>query len=106
MRFAPTIGAALAACYPFLWLCWPAGRTTKAVDLRLLDRQPDAAVTSLIPAVPCRSQNPPFPERVRLSPMKSARSNDTDCGMDQGFGATKRRPWRRMALQGLPSKAP
>jgi hypothetical protein len=31
--FAPTICAALAACYRFLWVCCPACRTTQAVEL-------------------------------------------------------------------------
>jgi hypothetical protein len=47
----------------------PACRTTQAVDLRTLDRHRDAAVTSLIPALSCRSCRPnaPFAELVRLS---------------------------------------
>ena len=40
-----------------------------AIDLRRLDRHPDAAATSLIPALSCRSCRPnaPFAELVRLS---------------------------------------
>jgi ATP-dependent DNA ligase len=40
-----------------------------AIDLRTLDRHPDAAVSSLIPALSCRSCRPnaPFAELVRLS---------------------------------------
>jgi len=40
-----------------------------AIDLRTLDRHPAAAVTSLIPALSCRSRRPnaPFAELVRLS---------------------------------------
>jgi hypothetical protein len=69
LLFAPTIGAALAAHYWFLWVRCPACRTIKAVDLRTLDRHRDAAVTSLIPALSCRSCRPnaPFAELVRLS---------------------------------------
>jgi len=39
------------------------------IDLRTLDRHRDAAVTSLIPALSCRScpPNAPFAELVRLS---------------------------------------
>jgi len=48
--FPPTIGAAIAARYWFLWLRFPACRMTSGIDLRTLDRHPDAAVTSLIPA--------------------------------------------------------
>jgi len=69
MIFSPTIGAAIAARYWFLWIRCPACRTINAIDLRRLDRHRDAAVTSLIPALSCRSCRPnaPFAELVRLS---------------------------------------
>ncbi len=69
MLFSPTIGAALASRYWYLWVRCPACRTTQAIDLRRIDRHPDAAVTSLIPALSCRSCRPnaPFAELVRLS---------------------------------------
>jgi hypothetical protein len=69
MLFSPTIGAAIRARFWFLWVRCPACRTTQAVDLRTLDRHPGAAVTSLIPALSCRSCRPnaPFAELVRLS---------------------------------------
>jgi hypothetical protein len=69
MLFSPTIGAAVTAGYWFLWVRCPACRTTNAIDLRRLDRHHDAAVTSLIPALSCRSCRPnaPFAELVRLS---------------------------------------
>jgi hypothetical protein len=69
MLFSPTIGAAVAAGYWFLWVRCPACRTTQSIDLRTLDRHLDAAVTSLIPALSCRSCRPnaPFAELVRLS---------------------------------------
>jgi len=69
MIFSPTIGAAARAGYWFLWVRCPACRTINAIDLRALDRHPDAAVTSLIPALSCRSCRPnaPFAELVRLS---------------------------------------
>ena len=69
MLFAPTIGAAIAAGYWFLWMRCPACRTINAIDLRTLDRHHDAAVTSLVPALSCRScrQNAPFAELMRLS---------------------------------------
>jgi beta-phosphoglucomutase-like phosphatase (HAD superfamily) len=69
MLFSPTIGAAIAAGFWFLWVRCPACRTTNAIDLRTLDRHRDAAVTSLIPALSCRSCRPhaPFAELVRLS---------------------------------------
>jgi hypothetical protein len=64
MLFSPTIGAAITAGYWFLWVRCPACRTTNAIDLRALDRHRDAAVTSLIPALSCRSCRPnaPFAE--------------------------------------------
>ena len=46
MIFSPTIGAAVAARYWFLWVRCPACRSTSSIDLRRLDRHPDAAVTS------------------------------------------------------------
>jgi hypothetical protein len=69
MLFTPTIGAAITAGYWFLWVRCPACRTTNAIDLRTLDRHRDAVVTSLIPALSCRSCRPnaPFAELVRLS---------------------------------------
>ena len=69
MLFSPTIGAAVAAGYWFLWIRCPACRTINAIDLRTLDRHHDAAITSLIPALSCRSCRPnaPFAELVRLS---------------------------------------
>jgi hypothetical protein len=50
---SPTIGAAITANYWFLWVRCPACGTINAIDLRRLDRHPDAAVTSLIPALSC-----------------------------------------------------
>ena len=69
MLFSPTIGAAITVGYWFLWVRCPACRTINAIDLRGLDRHPDAAVSSLIPALSCRSCRPtaPFAELVRLS---------------------------------------
>jgi hypothetical protein len=69
MLFSPTIGYALKARHWFLGVCCPACRTTRAVDLRTLDRHPWSAVSSLIPALSCRACRPhaPFAEVVRLS---------------------------------------
>jgi hypothetical protein len=69
LLFGPTIGAALTARHHFLWVYCPACRTTRDIDLRTLDRHPDAAVTSLIPSPSCRSCRPhaPFAKLVRLS---------------------------------------
>jgi hypothetical protein len=69
MLFSPTIGAAIASRHWFLWVRCPACHTMNAIDLRTLDRHRDAAVTSLIPSLSCRSCRPnaPFTELVRLS---------------------------------------
>jgi hypothetical protein len=69
MIFSPTIGAAIRADYWFLWVRCPACQTINAIDLRTLDRHHDAAMTSLTPALSCRSCRPnaPFAELVRLS---------------------------------------
>jgi hypothetical protein len=69
MLFSPTIAAAITARYWYLWVRCPACRTINAIDLRTLDRHRDAAVSSLIPWLSCRSCRPraPFAELVRLS---------------------------------------
>lgn len=69
MIFSPTIGAAITAGYWYLWARCPGCRATGSIDLRMLDRHADAAVTSLIPVLSCRSCRPnaPFAELVRLS---------------------------------------
>jgi hypothetical protein len=68
MLFSPTIGAAVTPGYWSRWVRCPACRTTNAIDLRTLDRHRDAAVTSLIPALSCRSsQMRLLPSLVRLS---------------------------------------
>src|SRR5205085_12399157 len=74
MRLSPTIGAALTADYWFLSVRCPTCGTTNAIDLRTLDRHRDAAVTSLIPALSCRSCRPnaPFAELIQLSPTSIA----------------------------------
>jgi hypothetical protein len=81
MLFSPTIGAAIAVRHWFLWVRCPACRTINAVDLRTLDRHPDAAVTSLIPALSCRSCRPNAPfagYRGQASPMKCVRNTDAE----------------------------
>ena len=65
LLFAPTIGAALASRWVYCLAC----RTMRDIDLRTLDRHRDAAISSLIPSLSCRSCRPnaPFAELVRLS---------------------------------------
>ncbi len=69
LLFAPTIAAALAARYWFLWVRCPACRTLQSIDLRRIDRHRDAARDQSHPALSCRSCRPnaPFAELVRLS---------------------------------------
>jgi hypothetical protein len=74
MLFSPTIGAAIAARKWYLWVYCPACRTTNAIDLRILDRHPDASVTALIPSLSCRARRPnaPFAQLVKLSSISIA----------------------------------
>src|ERR1700747_808165 len=56
MLFSPTIGAAIAGGFWFLWVRNPACRTINAIDLRTLDRHPDAAINSgaVVPVMPAQ----------------------------------------------------
>jgi hypothetical protein len=60
--FYPTIGAAIAAGFPWLTFSCPACGQCGSLDLRTLDRHPRASISSLIPSVSCRrcSPNAPF----------------------------------------------
>ena len=57
----------------------------QAIDLRTLDRHRDAAVTSLIPALSCRSCRPnaPFAQLLKLSPDPAWRTNSIYCVTEQ-----------------------
>jgi hypothetical protein len=85
MLFSPTIGAAIAARYWFLWIRCPACRTIDAIDLRTLDRHSNAVVTSLFPRCPVvhaartRLSRGPYDFRGRASPMKCARTIGGGC---------------------------
>jgi hypothetical protein len=83
LLFAPTIGAALAARYHFLWVYCQACRTTRDIDLRTLDRHRDAAVTSLIPSLSCRSCRPHAPCRAPDAPAQKGRERK---GRQRAFG--------------------
>jgi hypothetical protein len=67
--FYPTIGAAIAAGFPWLTYSCPACRQFGSVDLRTLDRHPGAAISSIIPSVSCRrcSPNAPFAKLKQLT---------------------------------------
>ena len=83
MLFSPTMGAAVAARYWFLWVSCPAGRTTNAIDLRTLDRHRDAAITSLIcPVARAGRMHRSLSScgyREQASPTKCARSTEGEC---------------------------
>jgi hypothetical protein len=73
LLYSPTLGAALAARYRYLWVRSPACRTTGDVDLRELDRHRGAAVAALTPA-------PNYADRKAASPkisMRNTRANST-----------------------------
>lgn len=52
--FFPTIAAALATHRPFLHVACPACGQVGSVDLREVDRHPEATIATLIPALSCR----------------------------------------------------
>ncbi|MGC2076314.1 MAG: hypothetical protein WA728_09855 [Xanthobacteraceae bacterium] len=101
--FPPTIGAAITARYWLLWVRCPACRTINAIDLWTLDRHHDVAVTSLIPALSCRSCR-----RTRrsqnscayhgpASPMKSARNIVGECwASKENTAGAVTRLWRQI----------
>ena len=70
VTFFPTIGAALAAKTPILEVLCPACQTVGEVDIRKLDRHPDASLSSLVPSLSCRMccPNPPFAKLIGLRP--------------------------------------
>lgn len=66
--FFPTIGTAIAAETPILEVVCPACLVVGEIDIRKLDRHPDASLSSLIPALSCRRccPNPPFARLIGL----------------------------------------
>ena len=70
MVFVPTIGAALSTRHHFVWVHCRDCRAVRDVDLRMVNRDRDAAVTCLTAELSCASCGPkaPFPqELLRLS---------------------------------------
>jgi hypothetical protein len=67
--FYPTIGAAIAAGFPWLSFSCPGCGMVGSVDVRKLDRHPSASISSLIPSLSCRrcSPNPPFAKLESLT---------------------------------------
>jgi hypothetical protein len=67
------------------------GLITNAIDLRTLDRHRDAAVTSLIPALSCRSCRPnaPFAELVHRHRRRNAGRAPAKSGRRQTIGVPR-----------------
>jgi hypothetical protein len=67
--FYPTIGAAMAAGFPWLTYSCPGCRMVATVDLRRIDRHPGVSISSLIQSVSCRrcSPNAPFAKLEMLT---------------------------------------
>ena len=88
-RWQAPFGAAIASRYWFLWVRCPACRSTSSIDLRKIDRHPDAAVSSLILTLSCRSCRPnaPFASLCGYhgpaSPTKRARSIAGECSASE-----------------------
>jgi hypothetical protein len=68
LLFYPTFRTALAAGLPWLEYLCPACRQVGELDLREVDRHPEASISTLIPQLSCRRccPNPPFAELIRL----------------------------------------
>lgn len=77
LAFYPTFRAALTAKRFFLACRCPACRTTGCIDLRTIDRHPDASIESIIPQISCGRcvPNPPLAKIIGLRRRRiSARS--------------------------------
>jgi hypothetical protein len=63
------IGAAIAAGHPWLTFLCPACQQIGEIDLRRLDRHPNATIESLVLSLSCRRcrPNPPFVKLLGLS---------------------------------------
>jgi hypothetical protein len=69
------IGAAIAAGQPWLTFICPACQQIGEIDLRSLDRHPNATIESLVLSLSCRRcrPNPPFVKLLGLSKLPSYR---------------------------------
>jgi hypothetical protein len=80
--FHPTIGGAIRAGRPWLTCYCPGCGVVGEIDLRKLDRHPDASVGSLIPLLSCQrcSPHPPFGKLIGLATRPGAlRRRDSRC---------------------------
>jgi hypothetical protein len=68
LLFYPTFRTALAAGLPWLEYMCPGCRQVGELDLREVDRHPEASISTLIPQLSCRRccPNPPFAKLIRL----------------------------------------
>jgi hypothetical protein len=69
------IGAAIAAGHPWLTFICPGCQQIGEIDLRRLDRHPNATIESLVLSLSCRrcQPNPPFVKLLGLSKLPSYR---------------------------------
>jgi len=67
--FHPTIGGAIRAGRPWLTCYCPGCGVVGEIDLRKIDRHPDASIESLIPHLSCQrcSPHPPFARLIGLA---------------------------------------
>jgi hypothetical protein len=76
--FHPTIGGAIRAGRPWLTCYCPGCGVVGEIDLRKVDRHPDASIESLIPHLSCQrcSPHPPFARLIGLAarPLVQSRS--------------------------------
>ena len=69
------IGAAIAAGHPWLTFICPACKQIGEIDLRRLDRHPNATIESLVVSLRCRRcrPNPPFVKLLGLTKLSNFR---------------------------------
>jgi hypothetical protein len=93
-----TIGAALAVGYYWATIFCPGCRTVVDLDLRTIDRHPDAAVTSLLTALRCSFcvGNAPMPRLLGLAQFKTDPTRKaSDVGRTRADGGDALRIRRR-----------
>jgi hypothetical protein len=73
LRFDLTVGVTIATGHPWLTFICPACQQTGEIDLRAIDRHPNATIESPIQSLSCRRcrPNPPFAKLLGLSKLSS-----------------------------------
>ena len=76
MWSSPSLRAAMVAGYPWLDVWCPGCRTSRAIDIRAIDRHPEASVASLVFGLTCTwcRRNAPMPLLLGLHPSDPTRS--------------------------------